>query len=80
MSCLGGDGGRTPPQRFIQDFAKVSKTITILLCKDEDFIIDEEGKRAFLMLKQALIKALMEKEEEMGTPSFLEVGQPFSPF
>ena len=28
---------------FIQDFAKVSKPLTTLLCKDKDFIIDEEG-------------------------------------
>ena len=44
-------------QRFIQDFAKVSKPLTTLLCKDKDFIIDEEGKRAFKTLKQSLIKA-----------------------
>ena len=44
-------------QRFIQDFSKVSKPLTTLLCKDKDFIIDEEGKRTFTMLKQALIKA-----------------------
>ena len=43
--------------RFIQDFAKFSKPLTTLLCKDKDFIIDEEGKRAFTMLKQALIEA-----------------------
>ena len=28
-------------QRFIQDFVKVSKPPTTLLCKDKDFIIDE---------------------------------------
>ena len=44
-------------RRFIQDFAKVSKPLTTLLCKDKDFIIDEEGKRAFKTLKQALIEA-----------------------
>ena len=44
-------------QRFIQDFVKVSKPLTTLLFKDKDFIIDEEGKRAFAMLKQALIEA-----------------------
>ena len=44
-------------RRFIQDFAKVSKPLTTLLCKDKDFIIDEEGKHAFTMLKQALIEA-----------------------
>ena len=44
-------------RRFIQDFAKVSKPLTTLLCIDKDFIIDEEEKRAFTMLKQALIEA-----------------------
>ena len=44
-------------QRFIQDFVKVSKPLTTLLCKDKDFIIDEEGKHVFTMLKQALIEA-----------------------
>ena len=44
-------------RRFIQNFAKVSKPLTTFLCKDKDFIIDEEGKRAFTMLKQALIEA-----------------------
>ena len=44
-------------QRFIQDLAKVSKPLITLLFKDKYFIIDEEGKRAFTMLKQALIEA-----------------------
>ena len=44
-------------RRFIQDFGKVSKPLTTLLCKDKDFIINEEGKCAFTMLKQALIEA-----------------------
>ena len=43
-------------QRFIQHFSKVSKPLTTLFCKDKDFIIDEEGKHAFVMLKQALIE------------------------
>ena len=28
-------------RRFIQDFAKVSKPLTTLICKNKDFIIDE---------------------------------------
>ena len=44
-------------RRFIQYFAKVSKPLTTLLCEDKDFIIDKEWKHAFMMLKQALIKA-----------------------
>ena len=44
-------------RRFIQDFAKVFKPLTSLLCKDKDFTIDKEGDHAFEMLKLALIKA-----------------------
>ena len=44
-------------RRFIQDFAKVSKILTSLLCKEKDFIIEEEGKHAFMQLKQALVES-----------------------
>ena len=44
-------------RRFIRDFAKVSKPLTTLLCKDKEFFIDKEGERAFEMLKLALIEA-----------------------
>ena len=44
-------------RRFIQDFVKFYKPLTTLPCKDKDFIIDKEGKCAFVMLKQALIHA-----------------------
>ena len=44
-------------RRFIQDFAKVSKPLTSLLCKEKDFITEEEGKHAFMQLKQALVEA-----------------------
>ena len=43
-------------RRFIQDFAKVSKPLTSLLCKEKDFIIEEEGKHTFMQLKQALVE------------------------
>ena len=43
--------------RFIRDFAKVLKPLTSLLCKDKDFIIEEEEKQAFLQLKQSLVEA-----------------------
>ena len=42
---------------IIQDFAKVSKSLTSLLCKEKDFIIEEEGKHTFMQLKQALVEA-----------------------
>ena len=44
-------------RRFIQDFAKVSKPLTSLLCKEKDFIIEEEGKNAFMQLKRSLVEA-----------------------
>ena len=44
-------------RRFIKDFATVSKPLTSLLCKEKDFIIEEEGKHAFMQLKQALVEA-----------------------
>ena len=44
-------------RRFIRDFAKDSKPLTTLLCKDKDFFIDKEGECAFEMLKLALIEA-----------------------
>ena len=54
--------------RFIQDFAKVSKPLTTLLCKDKNFIIDEEGKRTFTMLKQALIEPPILKSPNWDLP------------
>ena len=44
-------------RRFIKDFAKVSKPLTFLLCKDKDFIIENEGKQAFMQLKESLVEA-----------------------
>ena len=44
-------------RRFIRDFAKVSKPLTTLLCKDKDFFIDKEGEHTLEMLKLALIEA-----------------------
>ena len=44
-------------RRFIRDFAKVSKPLTSLLCKDKEFIIEDEAKKAFLQLKQYLVEA-----------------------
>ena len=44
-------------QRFIKDFAKVSKPLTSLLCKDKDFIMEEEGKQALMQRKQSSVEA-----------------------
>ena len=38
-------------RHYIKDFSKVSKLFTFLLCKEKDFIIEEEGKHAFMQLK-----------------------------
>ena len=46
-------------RRFIQDFAKVSKPLTTLLCKDKDFIIDKEGKHAFKTSRHQFYKVLI---------------------
>ena len=43
-------------RRFIRGFAKASKLLTSLLCKDKNFVIDNEGECAFEMLKHSLIK------------------------
>ena len=55
-------------RRFIQNFVKVSKPLTTLLCKDKDFIINEEGKCAFVMLKQSLIEALILQSPNWDLP------------
>ena len=44
-------------RRFSRDFAKVSKPLTSLLFKDKYFIIEDEGKQAFMQLKQSLVEA-----------------------
>ena len=49
MSASTGDSFKT--------LQKSLKPLTTLLFKDKVFIIDEEEKRAFTMLKQALIEA-----------------------
>ena len=42
-------------RRFIQDFAKISKPLTSLLCKEKHFITEKEGKHAFMQVKQSLV-------------------------
>ena len=54
--------------RFLQDFTKVSKPLTTLLCKDKDFIIDKDVKHAFTMLKQALIEAPILESPNLDLP------------
>ena len=42
--------------------------LTTLLYKDKKFIIDEEGERAFQILKQALIEALIQQRPNWDIP------------
>ena len=42
---------------FLKDFSKFLKPLTSLLCKEKDFIIEEEGKHAFMQLKKSLVEA-----------------------
>ena len=55
-------------RRFIQDFAKVSKPLTSLLCKEKDFIIDEEGKHAFMQLKRSLVEVTILQSPNWDLP------------
>ena len=53
---------------FIQIFAKVSKPLTSILCKEKDFIIEEEGKHAFMQLKKPLVEAPILKSPNWDLP------------
>ena len=44
------------------------KLLTTLLCKDKDFFIDKEGKRAFDMLKLTLIEAPIQQSLNWDLP------------
>ena len=55
-------------RHFIQDFTKVSRPQTSLLCKEKDFIIEEEGKHAFIQLKQSLVEAPILKSTNRDLP------------
>ena len=44
-------------RKFIKDFSKTSRPLTILLQKDAPFVFDEDCKEAFEVLKKALITA-----------------------
>ena len=68
-------------RRFIQDFAKISKPLTSLLCKEKDFIIEEEWKHGFMQLKRSLVEVpILESPnwdftfETMCDPSDFAVG------
>ncbi|CAA7054036.1 unnamed protein product [Microthlaspi erraticum] len=44
-------------RRFIKDFSKIARPLTRLLCKETEFLFDEECLKAFEMIKTALVTA-----------------------
>ncbi|CAA7016379.1 unnamed protein product [Microthlaspi erraticum] len=44
-------------RRFIKDFSKIARPLTRLLCKETEFMFDEECLKAFEMIKTALVTA-----------------------
>lgn len=44
-------------RRFIQDFSKIARPLTRLLCKETEFLFDEACQEAFMKLKDALVSA-----------------------
>ncbi|KAG7578694.1 Reverse transcriptase domain [Arabidopsis thaliana x Arabidopsis arenosa] len=44
-------------RRFIKDFSKIARPLTRLLCKETEFVFDEECMRAFHQIKEALVSA-----------------------
>ncbi|XP_019098328.1 PREDICTED: uncharacterized protein LOC109131613 [Camelina sativa] len=44
-------------RRFIKDFSKIARPLTRLLCKETEFIFDDECLEAFKLIKEALISA-----------------------
>ena len=55
-------------RHFIQDFAKVSKPLPSLFFKEKYFIIEEEGKHAFMQLKQSLVEAPILQSPNLDLP------------
>ena len=55
-------------RHFIQDFAKVSKPLTSLVCKEKNFIIEKEGKHGFMQLKQSLVEAPILQSPDWDLP------------
>nr|GEZ87240.1 putative reverse transcriptase domain-containing protein [Tanacetum cinerariifolium] len=45
--------------RFIKDFSKIAKSLTILTQKDKKFVLGEDQEMAFQILKQKLCEALI---------------------
>ena len=53
---------------FLEHVGFYRRREATLLCKDKDFIINEEGKRAFTMLKQELIEAAILQSPNWDLP------------
>ena len=55
-------------KRFIKDFSKISRPLTILLQKDVPFIFDDDCLEAFETLKKALISARIVQPPDWNLP------------
>jgi len=54
--------------RFIKDFSKISRPLTILLQKDVPFVLDDDCVEAFETLKKALISAPIVQPPDWNLP------------
>lgn len=55
-------------QQLIKDFSKITKPLTGLLVKDDEFIFDEDCLKAFEHLKSALITAPIMQPPDWSKP------------
>ncbi|XP_024013164.1 uncharacterized protein LOC112087479, partial [Eutrema salsugineum] len=55
-------------RRFIKDFSKIARPLTRLLCKEVEFIFNEECEEAFKRIKEALISAPIVQAPDWSLP------------
>ncbi|XP_024013196.1 uncharacterized protein LOC112087517 [Eutrema salsugineum] len=55
-------------RRFIKDFSKIARPLTRLLCKDVEFLFDQECHEVFKKIKQALISAPIVQAPDWSLP------------
>ncbi|XP_024011409.1 uncharacterized protein LOC112086670 [Eutrema salsugineum] len=55
-------------RRFIKDFSKIARPLTRLLCKEVEFLIDEQCMEAFLKIKEALVSAPIVQAPDWSLP------------
>ena len=55
-------------RRFIKDFSKIARPLTRLLCKEAEFVFDEECLKAFVTIKEALTSAPIVQAPDWSLP------------